>query len=253
MTAPTDATRSDTRPLPPLGAALEAELARLTSVAPRRPARQVAIWIVASLVYGGGALALLGLRVDLDELPMSRLVGAGLLWLLGFVVPAYLALSPRASSTTGQRSRSPSAHPVEPGSRSMTPRWQAATAAAIAAPIGLIIAGFTVPPADPHSIYYGPEHLLRGHACMWIGLAVALVPTILGAWLLRGALAIRSRHIAAALGAASGSLGGLALHLHCGIADRTHVGLLHGGLVVVAALLSAILAPAISDRPFRSP
>ena len=40
-----------------------------------------------------------------------------------------------------------------------------------------------------------------------------------------------------------GCLGGLVLHLHCHVADALHVGLIHGGVVIVGALLSAALTP----------
>lgn len=245
MTAPIDAARTESGQLPPLPAALEAELARLAPVTPRRPTLQVAMLAIASLAYAGGALALLGLRADLRELPLAWLVAAGFLWSCGFAVPAYLALVPRSVSTpydaaAARRDRG----------RSMTPRWQSAIAAAVVASIAMVVAGLSVAPHGPHSIHYGRD-LLRGHACMWIGLAVALVPAIVGARFLRGALAVQSRTIAAALGAASGSLGGLVLHLHCGIADGSHVGLIHGGVVAVAAVLAAALLPAITDRPFR--
>jgi hypothetical protein len=33
------------------------------------------------------------------------------------------------------------------------------------------------------------------------------------------------------------------LHLHCHVTDAAHVGLIHGGVVVVSALLSAALVP----------
>jgi hypothetical protein len=69
------------------------------------------------------------------------------------------------------------------------------------------------------------------------------VPVVIGAIFLRGALPVGSRWIAAALGAGGGCLGGLVLHLHCRVADGAHVGLIHGGVVVVAAALSAAIVP----------
>ena len=51
---------------------------------------------------------------------------------------------------------------------------------------------------------------------------------------------------AAALGAGSGSLGGLVLHLHCHVTDPLHLGIVHGGLVVLAALLAAALVPRVT-------
>ena len=37
------------------------------------------------------------------------------------------------------------------------------------------------------------------------------------------------------------------LHLHCPVANGLHVGLIHGGVIVVAALLAAALAPRVTD------
>jgi hypothetical protein len=87
------------------------------------------------------------------------------------------------------------------------------------------------------------EHFARGHWCLELGLATALVPVVAGAIFLRGALPVGSRWTAAALGAGGGCLGGLVLHLHCRIADMLHVGIIHGGVVVVAAALAAALVP----------
>ena len=71
----------------------------------------------------------------------------------------------------------------------------------------------------------------------------AVVPIILGTLALRRALPVGSRWVAAGIGAAGGSLGGLVLHLHCPIADGVHVGLVHGGVIAIAALLAAALMP----------
>jgi hypothetical protein len=73
------------------------------------------------------------------------------------------------------------------------------------------------------------------------------VPVVGGALLLRGALPVGSRWIAAALGAGGGSLGGLVLHLHCRVTDGLHVGLIHGGVVAVSALLAAALVPRATE------
>jgi len=78
--------------------------------------------------------------------------------------------------------------------------------------------------------------------CMGLGVATALVPVVLGALVLRGALPVGSRWAAAGLGAAGGSLGGLVLHLHCPIVDGWHLGIAHGGVVAVSAALAAALA-----------
>jgi hypothetical protein len=219
-------------PRPPaLSPALEAELAKLAPVRPRRPGRQLAGLAAASLMYAAGLLAVVTFRRDLGELPGAWIAGAGAAWLLGFAVPCYFALIPR------------------PGS--MTPRWRWAAASAAVTSIAFVALGLAVHPSGPSSLDYGWEHLARGHWCLWLGLATALVPVVLGAIFLRGALPVQSRWIAAALGAGGGCLGGLLLHVHCRIADGYHIGLVHGGVVVVAAALSAAVVPRATDRPLR--
>lgn len=213
---------------PPMSAALEAELGSLAPVAPRRPLRQLAILIGASLLYGAGLLAALSMRSDMDELPTSWLVATAIAWFVGFAVPCYLALVPRKGSMMART------------------RWAAASA--IVTSIAFIALGLIVHPRGPSSLDYS-QQFARGHWCLELGLATALVPVIAGALFLRGALPVGSRWIAAALGAGGGCLGGLVLHLHCRVADRWHVGLIHGGVVLVAALLSAALVPRATDRP----
>jgi hypothetical protein len=212
---------------PPLSPMLEAELARLDPVATRRPVRQVVLLVALSLVYGAGVLAMLAMRPDARELPMGWLVGVGLAWLLGFVVPLYLATVPRAGA--------------------VMPRWKLAGFAALTGSIGFIALGLTLHPSGPSSLTLGWEHFWRGAGCLGTGGATALVPVVGGAIVLRGALPVGSRWIAAALGAGGGSLGGLVLHMHCRVTDGLHVGLIHGGVVGVAALLAAALVPRSTD------
>jgi hypothetical protein len=216
---------------PPMSPELEAELGKLATVKPRRPARQVATLVGISLVYGAGLLAALSMRRDMTELPTTWIVGAAIAWLLGFVVPSYLALVPKAGS--------------------MMPRWQLGAASAVIASIAFIVLGLLVHPSGPSSLYYGTERFGHGHTCLEIGLATALVPVVIGALFLRGALPVGSRWIAAALGAGGGCLGGLVLHMHCRVADALHIGLIHGGVVLVSALLSALLVPRATDRPLQ--
>lgn len=212
---------------PPIGTALEGELANLDKVPMRRPLRQLAILIALSVVYATGLVVVLATRGDMHELPMGWIAGAAIGWLFGFLVPSYLALVPRKGA--------------------VTPRWQPAAVAAVIASIGFVSLGLVIHPMGDSSVAYGWEHFGRGHTCLEIGLATALVPVVVGAIFLRGVLPVGSRWIAAALGAGGGCLGGLVLHLHCDIADGLHVGIVHGGVVVVAALLSAAIVPRASN------
>lgn len=211
---------------PPLSSALEAELAALQPVLPRRPKRQLSTLVAMSVVYGAGLLAALTLRRDIEELPTAWIVGAGLLWSVGFVAPIYLALVPRAGS--------------------MMPRWPVAAISAVIASVAFVALGLLVHPSGPSSLDYSNK-FVRGHWCLELGLAVAIVPVLLGALALRRAVPVGSRWIAAALGAGGGCLGGLVLHLYCRIADGMHIGIIHGGVVLVAALLSAALVPRVTQ------
>jgi hypothetical protein len=211
-------------PKPPaLGKDLEAELRTLAPVRTRRPLQHIGMLATLSLIYGAVLVVVLTTRRDMGELPMGWLAGVAIAWLLGFLVPSYLALVPR------------------PGS--MSPRWLIAGIAVAIAATCFVTLGLSMTPSGPSSEIYGTERFVHGHTCLEIGLATALVPIVIGAIFLRGALPVGSRWIAAALGAGGGCLGGLVLHLHCHIADGLHVGLIHGGVVIIAAALSAAVVP----------
>lgn len=213
---------------PALSSELEAEIGRLAPVATRRPRRQLAIVCAASLAYGAILLAVLSMRPDARELPPAWIAGGALAWFLGFVVPCYVALVPA------------------PGS--MMARQGYAIAAAVTASILFVAMGWMIHPAGPSSLQYGLARFVEGHWCLELGLATALVPVILGAVFLRGALPVGARWVAASLGAGAGSLGGLVLHFHCWITDPWHTGVIHAGVVAVAAALAAALVPRATDR-----
>ena len=213
-------------PLPPaMSKALEAELAQLTPVATRRPLRQLALLIAVSLIYGAGLIVMLALRPDLHDLPMGWLFGAGLAWLLGFLVPITLATVPARGS--------------------MMPRWRLAGLASVVAAISMIGLGLVVHPGA--IVVSGWDGVVHGYGCLEAGLGVSIVPIVLGTIVLRRTVPVGSRWIAAGLGAGGGSLGGLVLHLHCPVANGLHVGLIHGGVIVVAAVLAAAIAPRVTE------
>jgi len=209
---------------PPMSAALEGELGNLAPVKTRRPLYQMGVLVGVSLIYGASLLFFLTMRKDMEDLPMYWLAAVAVGWLFGFLVPCYFALVPPKGS--------------------MMPRWRIAAIVVVVASIGFVTLGLAVHPMSPTlSVSYGWERFGRGHTCLEIGLASALVPVVIGAIFLRGALPVGSRWVAAALGAGGGCLGGLVLHLHCNIADGLHVGLIHGGVVIVSATLSAAIVP----------
>ncbi len=208
---------------PPPSAALDALLAALPPVAPRRPGRQLAALTVVSLGVGVGVLAVVSLRRDLGEVPRTWIIGAALAWTIAFGAASTFALVPRRGA--------------------MLPRTSLATAAATITAAGFVLLGLLVHPSGPSTVSLGAAGFWRGHGCLELGLASALVPVLVGVVLLRGMLPVGARGVAAALGAAGGSIGGLVLHLHCPITDALHQGVIHGGVVVIAALLAAALAP----------
>lgn len=172
-------------------------------------------------------LLLLAVRRDLQELPMGWLVSVGLAWLLGFIVPVTLATVPRAGS--------------------MMPRWRLAGIASVMAAVAMIGLGLVLHPAAPHGAGLGWQGVVRGYGCLVNGLETAIVPVAIGTIFLRRTLPVGSRWVAAGLGAGGGSLGGLVLHLHCPVVDGLHVGLVHGGVIAVAALLAAALTPRATE------
>ncbi len=212
----------------PLGSELEAELAKLAPVSTRRPRRDLVKVASLSLAYAAVLVALLSVRRDLHGLPVWWLITYGAAWIAGFVGLAYLAIVPARGT--------------------VMPRWRLVAIGAVLISLGFVGTGLVMHPSGPDSRQLTLDTIHHGHACLELGLATALIPAILGALVLRGAVPVASRWIAAGLGAAGGSLGGLVLHLHCPITDRWHVGLVHGGVVGIAALLAAALVPNITRR-----
>jgi hypothetical protein len=210
---------------PPPGAALERELASLAPVRTRAPRRQLAGIIGLSLLYASGLIAMIGVRRDLGGLPWPWLVGFAILWLASFGSVSWLV--------------------VVPARDAVMPRWRVAVLVAAAAAALLIASGIAMPRMVPGSstVYQPSVPAFLSHAgCFRWGLAGAAIPVILAALAIRGSVPVGSRWAAAAIGAAGGALGGFVLHMHCPISERFHVGLVHGGVVVAAALVTALVA-----------
>jgi hypothetical protein len=211
-------------PLPP-AADMETRLGAVGAVRTRRPVRQVGRLWLASLLYGGGLLWVWSVRRDLAGLPMGWVVAMAATWLLGFSALSALALVP------------PRGH--------VMPRWRVATGAAAAAALLFPIAGLfaqSAPGLSTTSADSWSTFVHRAQFCLGWGLVAAAVPALIAVRMLRGAVPVRTRWVAAAIGASGGCLGGLMLHFHCPIADGWHVGGIHGGLVALAAGLVAGLA-----------
>lgn len=220
---------------PPMSDELLRELDDLTPVRTRSPRRQTLTVLGLSLIYGGAILAVLGLRHDLEHVPPAWLVGVGALWMASFGWITWTVLVP----------------PHE----QVMPRWRWAAAISAAA-CALFIAGGLMRPESVAAA--GPTYDVslstwfdHGNRCLRLGLTVALVPVALSAFAVRGAVPVGSRWAAAAIGAAGGSLGGFMLHMHCSVGERLHIGLAHGGVVIVAAGLAALVAP-VGERVRRT-
>jgi hypothetical protein len=213
---------------PPPGPALQAELGRITPVRTRRPRRQFAAVSAISLAGGGLLLLLTQIRPDLARLPMPWLVLYCAAWLASFLVITWLALVP--------------------GPRRVMPSWQHAGIGAVVASLGFVLAGLLFDRHAPGSVVREAtlHDLLHGSKCLLLGGVTALVPVAVSALLLRGSIPVGSRWAGAGVGAGGGSLGGLILHLHCPVADALHLGVIHGGLVVIGAVVGALAVPRIA-------
>ncbi len=219
---------------PPMSEELAREIEGLAPARTRSPRRQLGLVVGLSLLYGAVALALLGMRHDLEQLPLMWLVGGGTLWLASFGAITWLV--------------------VVPPREQVMPRWRWAAALSVLAAVLFIAGGLLLPETAVHA---GSTHdaslaswFDRGNRCLRWGLTVAVVPVVLTALVVRGAVPVGSRWTAAAIGAAGGSLGGLVLHMHCPITERFHIGLAHGGVIVAAAAFTALFAP-VGDRAGR--
>ncbi|GAB4542936.1 MAG: hypothetical protein Tsb0020_55080 [Haliangiales bacterium] len=209
---------------PPLSAEFEAEITQLRPAAPRQPRRQFSVVALLSLLYGGFLVVMTDLRPDIDELPMLGVLTYSAVWLMSFLIITWLVLIP--------------------GRGRVMPNWRYAGVSAAIAVATFVAAGFLLPFGGPDSVTLAPlDSLINGHKCLIWGTITSLVPIALGSLLLRGSVPVGSRWAGAGLGAAGGSLGGLMLHLHCPVADPLHLGVIHGGVVLVASVIGAVLLP----------
>lgn len=224
------ASRPASGDLPALPDLLERELADLEPATTRAPRRDALTLLAVSLAYAGALLAVLSLRRDLGFLPRLWLVLYCSAWLASVLVLGWLAVVPRR----GQ----------------VIPRWRHAGTVAALAAAGFTAGGLLFARQVPglSSIYDASalDVVSHGYYCLGIGLVTSAVPIALGGVLLRGAIPVGARWAGAALGAMGGSLGGLMLHLHCPIADRWHMGLVHGTVVTAAAAVAVFVVPRLA-------
>jgi Negative regulator of sigma F len=169
------------------------------------------------------------LRADWVELPVWWQLGMAGLWIVGMAVPVALLIVPANGRVGGH--------------------WRAASVIAMGMTALFCAIGW-FHPSGPSSFSYA-EAPLRGHGCMQMGLAIAIIPALAVAFVLRGVYPTTSRIVAASIGAAAGSIGGLVLHFHCRVTDGLHLLLFHGGMVVAASFIVAVAAPLLLDLPWN--
>ena len=135
----------------------------------------------------------------------------------------------------------------------MTPRRTWAASAGVAS-VAFVATGLIVHPTvaiGPHATG-STDGAIRAwpHTCLELGVATRTDPGGHRRDLTARRVACRIALDRGRAQAGSGCVSGLLLHLHCPIADGPHVGLMPGGVVVVAAALSAAFAPRAIDRPY---
>lgn len=228
-------------PPPAPSPALLASLASMRPVRTRVPLRTLLVVAAAACVFPVSAIAVYPLRQDLHALPPLWLASVALVWLAGFVVPLAVAVLP------------PPGQVLPDGTR--------AGRTALLASLTLVLMGllFTV---DVPGVTILPKTRWAGFLHLWwhcvsFSFKVTVPAVVVAALLLRKVAIARLSRLGAAVGAAGGALSGLTLHGLCPYGGAEHVGLAHGGGVVIGALLGALWLPIlvrVSDRrPGRGP
>nr|HPH70092.1 hypothetical protein [Kofleriaceae bacterium] len=169
--------------MPPLSAALEAELGQLQPRSPRRPVLQWAAALALCTAYAIGLIVVLGLRRDWVELPRAWQLGSAALWFIGAAIPLWFILVPGPGRVVG--------------------RWQLGVVVAIAAALALLVLNLVWQPSGPSSFSLQGNQL-RGHGCLEVSVGIAVLPTLLLSYVLRGVYPVGGRAVAAVLGATSG-------------------------------------------------
>lgn len=194
----------------------------LSQVRPLRPAHGMALVVASLAVMLTGVAVLAGLRADLLTGSPNPLffVSNGLFLLLGLAASvAVVAMGrPRVGSDHSGWA------------------WAAAMAALLPATgLAFALGGQT---ASLSGAAAG-----HGMDCLLIGGALGLITFVaLVAWLRRGAPTSPERAGLVA-GIAAGSLGIFAYSLHCSFNDIVHIGLWHGGVVLLSAAVGRLVVP----------
>jgi hypothetical protein len=232
-TAPLRAFGAELQAPPPAGALL-ASVATLAPVPTRVPLRALLGVVAVAGLFPVGLVAAVPLRADLLMLPRAWLVGTGLFWLAGFVVPLALAFLPPRGQVLPDGARAGRA---------------ALLAVATLGLLGLLFTvdapGHTLVPPTTWAGSFGPwRH------CIFFGLKLVVPFLVLSAFVLRRVAVVSVAGLGAAIGAAAGALAGLTLLGLCPYGGAVHVGLAHGGGVAIGATLGALWLPAFTSLTY---
>jgi hypothetical protein len=205
---------------------------RMQPVRTRSPWRTALLLLAAGAVFPLCMLAFRHLRRDLSYLPVLWVVAAAATWTVGLVATLTSAVIPRRGE--------------------VLPNAVWAGRAALVAALGLLALGVLGTVDAPGETLTPPSFAWGWWHCTSLGLAGTGPLLIAGALVLRGLYPLGGRRVGAALGAAGGALAGLTLHFLCPYGGGAHVGLVHGGGVVVGAVLGALLlGPLLRSRDAR--
>lgn len=215
---------------PAPSAALLSAMRAIEPVRTRVPLRTMAVVVAAACVFPLYAFSAFPLRLDLHHLPPIWVAGIAVLWLAGFTVPLALAVLPRRGQVLPDAGR--------------------AGRAALVAGGGLILVGLLLTVDAPGTTIL-PRTRWDGFLHLWwhcisFGLKVSVPLVIVAAFLLRHVAVVSVARLGAAVGAAGGALAGLTLHGLCPYGGAVHVGLAHGGGVVVGAVIGALWLPVLA-------
>ena len=208
---------------PPIGNKLSEQIEAMQPVATRKPQRELLLFVGISLPFFALLIVLLGTRRDLSSLSTPWIGSVILVWLASYLASAYIGFVPAKGH-------------VAPRSRSSRQILIASSFVVVA--LGL----FATQTIDGVSkTYPGTFENFVSHAgsCAMMGFGSGIIPGVIALILMRRFVPVGRTSIGLSLGAAGGSLGGLALLLHCPISERFHVGLVHGGAIVAAAFFVA--------------
>jgi hypothetical protein len=172
------------------------------------------------------------LRRDLGALPPAWVGIGAALWAFAFVSSLAMALVPARGDVLPSAGRASRVSAIAMGVVLLfTALWTAH------------VPGVSLRPED-----IGKTLIQSCYGCGKYVLQVAAIFLILGFLFLRRVLPMGGRRIGLALGAAGGSLAGLALHFVCPIATTGHVLISHVGVMILASLAGALILHGLLGR-----